>query len=55
MPETTSLPTAKPSTVWLPALGWLKTYQPAWLRADLVAALTLAAYTCCQQGLATRH
>jgi SulP family sulfate permease len=44
MPESVSLPTAKGSPVWLPALSWLKTYQPAWLRADLVAAITLAAY-----------
>lgn len=29
---------------WLPALGWLRTYQPEWLRADLVAGITLAAY-----------
>lgn len=29
---------------WLPAVSWLKTYQPAWLRADLVAGVTLAAY-----------
>ena len=28
----------------IPAVGWLRTYQPAWLRADLVAGITLAAY-----------
>ena len=28
----------------IPALGWLRTYQPGWLRADLVAGITLAAY-----------
>lgn len=28
----------------MPAFAWLRTYQPAWLRADLVAGLTLAAY-----------
>jgi SulP family sulfate permease len=28
----------------VPALGWLRTYQPGWLRADLVAGVTLAAY-----------
>ena len=28
----------------LPAIGWLKTYQPSWLRGDLVAGITLAAY-----------
>ena len=27
-----------------PALDWLRSYKPAWLRADLVAGLTLAAY-----------
>ena len=29
---------------WLPALGWLRAYQPGWLRGDLVAGITLAAY-----------
>jgi high affinity sulfate transporter 1 len=29
---------------WIPAINWLKTYQPVWLRADLLAAITLAAY-----------
>jgi len=29
---------------WIPALRWLRTYQRSWLRADLVAGLTLAAY-----------
>lgn len=29
---------------WIPALDWLKTYRPALLRADLLAAVTLAAY-----------
>jgi high affinity sulfate transporter 1 len=29
---------------WLPALGWLRSYRPAWLRSDLVAGITLAAY-----------
>jgi high affinity sulfate transporter 1 len=27
-----------------PALAWLRAYQPKWLRADLVAGVTLAAY-----------
>jgi SulP family sulfate permease len=27
-----------------PALTWLRAYQPKWLRADLVAGITLAAY-----------
>ena len=29
---------------WLPALGWLRTYNKAWLRGDVVAGVTLAAY-----------
>ena len=29
---------------WLPALGWLRTYDPGWLRGDVVAGITLAAY-----------
>jgi SulP family sulfate permease len=29
---------------WLPALNWLRTYDKSWLRGDLVAAITLAAY-----------
>ena len=28
----------------LPALGWLRSYKPAWLAPDVVAGLTLAAY-----------
>src|SRR6266480_17122 len=28
----------------VPALGWLRSYKPAWFRADLVAGITLAAY-----------
>jgi sulfate permease, SulP family len=28
----------------VPALGWLRGYQPAWLRGDVVAGITLAAY-----------
>ena len=28
----------------IPAAHWLRTYQPAWLRADLAAGVTLAAY-----------
>src|SRR6184192_4896003 len=27
-----------------PALTWLRAYQPKWLRADLIAGVTLAAY-----------
>src|SRR5690349_6647662 len=29
---------------FVPALGWLRTYDRRWFRADLVAAITLAAY-----------
>src|SRR6185312_15404603 len=29
---------------WLPALHWLPKYQRGWLRPDLVAGVTLAAY-----------
>lgn len=29
---------------WLPASGWLRAYQRQWLRADLMAGVTLAAY-----------
>src|ERR1700716_3575728 len=28
----------------IPALDWLRSYQTAWFRADLVAGITLAAY-----------
>ena len=35
---------ASPFSRWAPALGWLRSYQPAWLRADIVAGITLAAY-----------
>jgi hypothetical protein len=27
-----------------PVVGWLRGYQPKWLRADLIAGVTLAAY-----------
>ena len=40
-PDTVSAP-APPRIALLPA--WLREYQPAWLRADLVAGITLAAY-----------
>ncbi len=29
---------------WLPAIHWLRAYQRQWLRADLIAGVTLAAY-----------
>lgn len=31
-------------TRWIPALHWLRTYDKRWLRGDLVAGITLAAY-----------
>src|ERR1043165_7593777 len=31
-------------TRWVPALGWIRSYQPGWLGADVVAGVTLAAY-----------
>ena len=29
---------------WVPALTWLRSYQPGWLRGDVAAGVTLAAY-----------
>src|SRR5881392_1405521 len=29
---------------WVPALGWLRSYKLSWLRADVVAGITLGAY-----------
>lgn len=29
---------------WIPALAWLRTYDRTWLRGDVVAGITLAAY-----------
>ena len=29
---------------WIPALGWLPSYDKTWLRGDVVAGITLAAY-----------
>ncbi len=47
--ETLTAGTATPETGhrWkevLPALGWLRHYQPGWLRFDFAAGVTLAAY-----------
>src|SRR5436189_6465545 len=38
--------TARPSrwSAIVPAARWLRSYKPAWFRADLVAGITLAAY-----------
>ncbi len=41
--EPTSVLTAPPAR-WIPAFGWLRSYQPCWLRADVIAGVTLAAY-----------
>jgi high affinity sulfate transporter 1 len=37
---------ARPAGIvrWIPALGWLESYQRGWLPGDLLAGLTLAAY-----------
>lgn len=41
----TSRPTAATGPArWIPALAWLRSYPPGWLRADGVAGITLAAY-----------
>ena len=29
---------------WLPVLDWLRSYDKGWLRGDVVAGITLAAY-----------
>jgi high affinity sulfate transporter 1 len=39
-----ALPTSTPLARWIPALGWLRSYDKSWLRGDLVAGITLAAY-----------
>ncbi len=44
MPKPASNHVATGFAAWFPALTWLKTYQPAWLRADLMASVILAAY-----------
>ena len=44
---TATLQKAAPAPIWarwVPALGWLRSYKPAWLGADIVAGITLAAY-----------
>jgi SulP family sulfate permease len=33
-----------PRARWIPALTWLRSYERGWLRADIVAGITLAAY-----------
>src|SRR6186997_1388143 len=29
---------------FVPTVGWIRSYQPSWLRGDVIAGLTLAAY-----------
>jgi high affinity sulfate transporter 1 len=45
---TISAPNAAPKSTalarWVPALGWLRHYDRTWLRSDLIAGITLAAY-----------
>ena len=41
--QTNPLP-ATPRARWIPALTWLRSYERGWLRADIVAGITLAAY-----------
>jgi SulP family sulfate permease len=42
--ETQTSPTGLGLRRWVPALNWLRTYDKSWLRSDVVAGLTLAAY-----------
>jgi high affinity sulfate transporter 1 len=45
MPAAMTDPTpTTPHARGLPVLGWLRGYRPAWIGADLVAGITLAAY-----------
>lgn len=43
-PATKANSAASGLSSFMPALQWLRGYQPAWLRGDLVAGITLAAY-----------
>src|ERR1700742_1332571 len=36
--------TMAPPRTWLPPARWLPTYRSDWLRGDIVAGITLAAY-----------
>jgi SulP family sulfate permease len=40
----TSSPASTGFARWIPALTWLRSYERGWLRADIVAGITLAAY-----------
>ncbi len=44
MPVTVARFEATRARLPLPALNWLRAYDPSWLRPDLVAGITLAAY-----------
>src|ERR1044071_10234334 len=35
---------AKSFSRWIPALSWLRAYNSTWLRGDVLAGITLAAY-----------
>src|SRR5258708_38591612 len=41
--QPTPLPSPPPAH-WIPAVTWLRSYERGWLRADIVAGVTLAAY-----------
>src|SRR5215467_6438263 len=43
-PPGPSLTPSRPKNLIFPALGWLRTYDLSWLRGDLIAGVTLAAY-----------
>src|SRR6188508_3583498 len=44
MTQDIASPARSGSANWLPAIRWLRSYQRQWLRGDLVAGVTLAAY-----------
>ena len=44
MADATKRPEEKAGLWWLPPTGWLRDYHPLWLRSDVVAGVTLAAY-----------
>src|SRR5947208_10879116 len=43
-PDTLARPKTVRGAQWPPAMLWLRKYQRQWLRADVVAGVTLAAY-----------
>jgi SulP family sulfate permease len=40
----TIAPAPEGRTGWIPALTWMRSYQREWIRSDLIAGVTLAAY-----------